>query len=81
MKDNNSLDIETIAIAHGLMYPPGTRVELVSDSDLCDDGLKPGDKGTVRFVNTIGMVHIAWDRGINRVAIWGADKIRRVGKL
>jgi hypothetical protein len=43
-------------------YKPGTRVELVRMSDPYTK-LRPGDKGTVSFVDDIGTIHVAWDNG------------------
>ena len=37
-------------------YPPGTRVELICMNDPYSK-LKPGDQGTVSFVDDIGTVH------------------------
>lgn len=40
----------------------GTRVRLVYTSDPYTD-LRPGDEGTVRFVDSMGTVHVKWDAG------------------
>jgi len=56
-------------------YAPGTRVELVSMDDPYTT-LKPGDRGTVQAVDSIGTVHIAWDCGSTLGAAFGADEIR-----
>lgn len=56
-------------------YKPGTRVELVSISDPYTK-LKPGDRGTVRLVDDIGTVFIAWDNGSGLGAAYGADEIK-----
>jgi hypothetical protein len=40
----------------------GDRVELVR----CDDPytrLRPGEKGTIRFIDSTGTVHVDWDCG------------------
>ena len=78
MRHNLSPRVQFIAKVHGLMYPPGARVELLSTENYYDDRLNIGDRGTVRFVDTIGNVHIKWDCGIKRVAIYGMDKVERV---
>ena len=56
-------------------YAPGARVELVSMGDPYAT-LKPGDRGTVRHVDSIGTVHIAWDCGSTLGAAFGADEIK-----
>lgn len=43
-------------------YPQGTRVELVSMNDPYTT-LKPGDKGTVSIVDSLGTVFVDWDNG------------------
>jgi hypothetical protein len=43
-------------------YARGDRVEL----DRCEDPdtlLKPGDQGTVGFIDDLGTAHIKWDNG------------------
>ena len=56
-------------------YPPGTRVELVRMEDPYTR-LKPGDRGTVEFVDDIATVHVKWDCGSGLGVAYGADKIR-----
>ncbi len=58
-------------------YPSGTRVELVYMNDPYSK-LKPGDQGTVNFVDDAGTVHINWDCGSTLGAAYGEDKIRRI---
>lgn len=58
-------------------YPQGARVELVSMNDPYSK-LKPGDQGTVIFVDDIGTVHIQWDYGSTLGAAYGEDQIRRL---
>jgi hypothetical protein len=56
-------------------YPTGCRVELVSMSDpYCK--LKPGDRGTVTLVDSIGTVFVSWDCGSGLGAAYGEDIIR-----
>ena len=38
--------------------------------------LKPGDRGTVEFVDDIATVHVKWDCGSGLGVAYGADKIR-----
>jgi len=59
-------------------YPKGTRVELVSmdDAYTC---LKPGEKGTVQFVDDAGTVHIQWDCNSSLLGIvYGVDRIKKL---
>jgi hypothetical protein len=58
-------------------YTPGARVELVNFSDPYSK-LKPGDRGTVNFVDDAGGVHTAWDNGEGLAAIYGVDEIRKL---
>lgn len=56
-------------------YPKGTRVELVSMDDPYSK-LKPGDRGTVKFVDDTATVHVSWDCGSSLGVVYGVDKIR-----
>jgi len=58
-------------------YPPGTRVELVSMDDPYAK-LKPGERGSVTYVDDTGTVHIRWDSGSSLGAVYGVDTIRVV---
>ncbi|WP_283673602.1 DUF4314 domain-containing protein [Butyricicoccus sp. Marseille-Q5471] len=57
-------------------YPVGSRVELVK----MDDPQAPpsGTKGTVRGVDDIGSVMVAWDNGSGLSVAYGADVCRVV---
>ena len=57
-------------------YPAGTRVELVR----MDDPQAPpiGTKGTVRGVDDIGSVMVAWDNGCGLSVAFGVDACRKV---
>lgn len=58
-------------------YPQGTRVELISMSDPYTK-LKPGDRGTVSFVDDIGTVFACWDCGSGLGVAYGEDHIRKI---
>ncbi len=59
-------------------YPEGSRIELVSMDDPYSK-LKVGDKGTVKFVDDIGTVHITWDNGSSLGAcVLDGDIIKRI---
>ena len=57
-------------------YPAGTRVELVQ----MDDAQAPpvGTKGTVRGVDDMGSIMVAWDNGCGLSVAYGADICRKV---
>ena len=60
--------------AQAALFPAGCRVELVSMADPYTD-LKPGDQGTVAFVDSTGTVFIDWDSGSSLGAVFGIDQI------
>ena len=60
-------------------YPKGTRVELIEMDDPRRDMI-PGLLGTVKAVDDIGTVHIAWDNGSSLGAVYGVDRIRRISE-
>ena len=57
-------------------YPVGSRVELVR----MDDPQAPpvGTKGTVRGVDDIGSILVAWDSGGSLSVVYGEDICRKV---
>ena len=57
-------------------YPAGTRVELVQ----MDDPQAPpvGTKGTVKGVDDIGSIMVAWDNGCGLSMAYGEDICRKV---
>ena len=58
-------------------YPPGTRVELISMSDPYTK-LKPGDRGTVRRVDDIATIFVAWDSCSGLGLAYGEDSVKRL---
>jgi Domain of unknown function (DUF4314) len=46
------------------MVTKGDRVELVHSNDPYTR-LKPGERGTVSLVDSLGTVHVRWDSGSN----------------
>jgi len=58
-------------------YLPGTRVELICMDDPYSK-LKPGDQGTVSFVDDIGTVFVDWDCGSSLGVVYGVDMIRKL---
>jgi hypothetical protein len=58
-------------------YTPGKRVELVSMEDPYTR-LKPGDRGTVSFIDDTGTVFVDWDSGSRLGVVFSEDKIRKI---
>ena len=60
-------------------YPEGTRVELISMNDPYTK-LKPGDRGTVTMVDSIGTIFVDWDCGSCLGVAYGEDHIRKINE-
>jgi hypothetical protein len=56
-------------------YPQGARVELVSMDDPYTK-LKPGDKGTVAWVDDAATIHVNWDCGSSLGIVYGEDSCK-----
>lgn len=66
------------AIAEDLRrtYPPGTRVQLL---EMHDDQAPPiGTLGTVRGVDDMASILVAWDNGSSLSVIFGVDSVQIV---
>lgn len=57
-------------------YPKGARVELVKMEDRFNKKLAPGCRGTVRAVDDIGTIHVAWDCGSSLGVVYGKDECK-----
>lgn len=57
-------------------FPPGTRVELLRMDD--DQAPPVGTLGTVKAVDDIGTIHVAWDNGSSLGVVLGVDDCRKV---
>ena len=55
----------------------GKRIELISTTDPYTE-LKPGDLGTVDFVDDMGTIHINWDNGSQLGLVPGEDQYKIV---
>ena len=53
----------------------GKRIELVLTTDKFTT-LKPGEKGTVDFVDDLGTIHVTWDNGSNLGLVPGEDQYK-----
>ena len=56
-------------------YPAGTRIKLNRMDDPWTS-LKPGDTGTVDFVDDAGQIHMKWDNGSGLALICGEDSFQ-----
>jgi len=65
--------------ARRVLYQIGKKVELVSMNDSYTN-LKPGEHGTVDFVDDTGTVFVNWDNGSTLGAVYGVDEIKLLTK-
>ena len=61
-------------------YPTGTRLELIAMIDSFTS-LKPGDLGTVDYVDDAGQIGMVWDSGSNLSLIPNVDCFRKVTRM
>lgn len=61
-------------------YPKGIRVELVQMDDPYNRKLVPGCKGTVRWVDDMGTIHVSWDCGSSLGIVYGVDSCRKINE-
>ncbi|MGN1126547.1 MAG: DUF4314 domain-containing protein, partial [Ruminococcus sp.] len=59
------------------MYPPGTRIELISMKDPYAP-VPAGTRGTVKFVDSIGTIFPEWDNGRTLGIVPGEDSFRKL---
>lgn len=59
------------------MYPPGTRIELISMNDPCSP-VPAGTRGTVKFVDSMGTIFPEWDNGRSLGVVTGEDSFRKL---
>lgn len=57
-------------------FPAGCRVELLRMDD--DQAPPVGTLGTVKAVDDIGTIHVAWDNGSSLGVVLGVDDCRKV---
>jgi len=74
----NKLPSKAMVESVRLRFPAGTRVELVRMNDPYSK-LKPGDRGTVEFVDDIGTIFCSWDRGSSLGVVFGEDEVIKIG--
>ena len=59
------------------LYPPGTRIELISMKDPYAPVLA-GTRGTVKFVDSMGTIFPEWDNGRSLGVVPGEDSFRKL---
>lgn len=57
-------------------YPVGCRIELLRMND--PQAPPIGTKGTVRYVDDIGSLGVAWDNGSSLQVVYGEDLCRKL---
>lgn len=71
----NKLPSKEIVLALRRQYPKGARVALVRMNDPYTK-LRPGDLGTVDFIDDAGSIFCVWDNGSTLGVAFGEDEIR-----
>ena len=74
---NNGFPSEKTVELVRKMYPKGTRVELVQMDDPYSH-LRPGDKGTVKFVDDTATIFVDWDSGSRLGVVYGVDRVKKL---
>ena len=59
-------------------YPVGSRIKLVKMEDHYNTRLRPGEMGTVVFVDDIGTIHVKWDCGSTLGIVYGEDLCKKI---
>ena len=77
MKNTNDFPNKATVERIRASYPSGCRVELISMDDPYTK-LKPGDRGTVSCVDSIGTIFVDWDCGSSLGIAYGVDRIRKL---
>lgn len=77
MKNTNDFPSKAAVERVRAAYPSGCRVELISLDDPYAK-LKPGERGTVRCIDSIGTVFVDWDCGSGLGIVYGIDHIRKL---
>ena len=66
-----------IAVSIKKLYPPGTRIELISMNDPYSP-VSTGTRGTVKFVDSMGTIFPEWDNGRTLGVVPGEDSFRKL---
>ena len=59
-------------------YTSGARVELTKMNDPYRTDIVPGCRGTVRFVDDMGTIHVRWDIGSSLGVVYGEDTCKLI---
>lgn len=59
------------------LFPPGTRIELISMKDPYDP-VPASTRGTVKFVDSMGTIFSEWDNGRSLGVVHGEDSFRKL---
>ena len=70
----NNFPSKEIVLALRRQYPKGARVALVRMNDPYTK-LRPGDLGTVDFIDDVGTLFCRWDNGSTLGVVFGEDEI------
>ena len=62
-------------------YPSGCRVELTKMNDPYRTDLVPGCRGTVKFVDDAGSIHVRWDIGSSLAVVYGEDACKKLDSV
>ena len=66
-----------IAESKKKLYPPGTRIELISMKDPYAP-VPAGTRGTAKFVDSMGTIFPEWDNGSSLGVVPGEDSFRKL---
>lgn len=58
-------------------YPEGTRIKLNS---MLQEDMPSGLKGTVKYVDDIGQIHMKWDNGRTLALIHSEDDFEKISE-
>ena len=75
--NNNRFPSKEAVAALRARFPIGTRVELVRMDDP-HTTLKPGDQGTVQWVDDCGSIFCDWDNGSGLGIVFGVDVVKKL---
>lgn len=57
-------------------YKPGDRIELIYMED--SQAVPEGTKGTIKYIDDIGQLHMSWDNGRSLAVNLDVDKVRKL---
>ena len=60
-------------------FPIGARIKLNYMNDAY--AVPSGTKGTIKFIDDAGTIHVAWDNGSTLGVIWGEDSFEVIQEV